>query len=167
MDTRSRRLWGMWGAQKQDWQRFVKEIYMWINRTSALETCLQPPEYLCALLGGPLHVELPYGIWLIPFFFLHSQSWNGCHWTNNPGFRLNRRVEFKPSPGRCYLYLHKASWSQISTCWAPSWFLSTVWDGCRLHRDAWVKAKQPHPEFELGYYKAGSSLRCKVELMHK
>lgn len=65
---------------------------------SALETCLQPPEYLCAATGGPLRVKLPEGISLTSFFILHPQSWNGCHRTNNPRFHLNIGVEMKPSP---------------------------------------------------------------------
>lgn len=66
--------------------------------TSALESCLQPPEYLCAATGGPLRVKLPEGISLTSFFILHPQSWNGCHRTNNPRFHLNIGVGMKPSP---------------------------------------------------------------------
>lgn len=147
MDIGSRWL-GLWGIKNK-----AKGWNLHVDKQRFL-----PPDYLRAVARGNPRVKLPAGISLTSFFILHSQSWNGCHRTNNPGFHLNRGVEMKPSPRGCRLYLHKARWSQIPTCLTPSWFLSTVIDGCRLHKEAWVEVKHPHRRLVLWYYRTGSSL---------
>lgn len=45
----------------------------------------QASKYLSAVKGGTPNIK---GISLISFFILHSQSGDGCHRTNNPGFHL-------------------------------------------------------------------------------
>lgn len=107
-----------------------------------------PLSYLAVVGEGSLVVKLPEGVWVKFFFIVDCQSWNGRHWANNPGLRLDGWQQRGIHP-RDYLHMtlcfiiviEVAGSSSLTIKWMFTFlrsirFRSRLVGGCKLHKEA-------------------------------